>query len=82
MSRFLEIPERDNLVALSMIAHIGRAFEGSESLLRNTTLGMNLGDNEIGFRSRIFRNIYTKSIGMKSITSIPNYIWLILGTIV
>ena len=38
-----------------MIVQIDSALGGSESLLRNVTFGMNMGNDEIGFRLRVFR---------------------------
>lgn len=39
-----------------MIVQLDSALGRSDSLLRNITFGMNMGDDEIGFRLRIFRD--------------------------
>lgn len=55
--RFLALTDADTLLELSLATQLDRALAGKDSLLRNTTFGMSLGDDEIGFRARIFRSI-------------------------
>jgi hypothetical protein len=40
-----------------MIVQLDSAMNASESLLRNVTFGMNMGDDEIGFRLQIWRKM-------------------------
>lgn len=56
LSDLLEYKNVGDIASLALVSHLDDAFDGSESLFRNTTFGFNIGDNEIGFNLRIFRN--------------------------
>lgn len=51
----LETTKVWDIINLNIMLQLDNAMGGSESLLRNVTFGMNMGDDEIGFRFRIFR---------------------------
>lgn len=45
-----------DILALNLIIQLDSAFHGTESLLRNVVFGMNMGNDEIGFDLKIFRD--------------------------
>jgi hypothetical protein len=52
---FLASPMKTEILSLELIVQLDRAFSGSEMLLRNSTFSLGMGDNEVGFRTRVFR---------------------------
>ncbi len=56
LAEFLALPNIWDIISLNIMAHLDSALGGTESLLRNVTFGMNMGDDEIGFRLRVFRH--------------------------
>ena len=42
---------------MNMLVQFDNALNGSESLLRNVTFGMYMGDDEIGFKFRVWRKM-------------------------
>ena len=53
---FLALPRVGEIISINMIVQLDSALGGTESLLRNVTFGMNMGNDEIGFRLRVFRH--------------------------
>ncbi len=52
---FMDLASLQDILSLELIVQLDRAFAGKEALLRNFTFSLNMGDDEIGFSSRIFR---------------------------
>lgn len=52
---FLSLTRVGDLISMNMLIQLDAAMDGSDSLLRNVTFGMNMGNDEIGFRLRVFR---------------------------
>ena len=50
-----------DILALNLMVQLDSAFHGTESLLRNVVFGLNLGNDEIGFDLKIFRDKNTPS---------------------
>ena len=50
-----------DILALNLILQLDSAFHGSESLLRNVVFAMNMGNDEIGFDLKVFRDKNTPS---------------------
>jgi hypothetical protein len=44
-----------DLYSLILMSHLQSVFMSNESLFRNVTFGLNMGNDEIGFRLRVFR---------------------------
>lgn len=68
-----------DLVSLAIISHLDAAFDGSESLFRNTTFGLNIGDDEIGFSLRMFRHKDATTSTASPISQELVIIFLIVG---
>lgn len=49
-----------DLVSVSIISQLDQAFVWTESLLRNVTFWLSYGDDEVGFKFRVFRNSNTE----------------------
>ncbi len=77
LEQFLWLANIEDIISLNVLVQLDAAFDGDESLLRNTTFGLSLGDNEIGFKLRIFRNVGSA----KSAASNEIYIYIALGMI-
>ncbi|GAB0174966.1 MAG: hypothetical protein HHAS10_08450 [Candidatus Altimarinota bacterium] len=55
IQEFLMNPMKSEILAFELIVKLDHAFEGNESLLRNSTFSLSVNENEIGFLSRVFR---------------------------
>jgi hypothetical protein len=47
--------KQKELIAIVMIAHLDHVTGSTDTLIRNMTLGFSMGDDEIGFRVRMWR---------------------------
>jgi hypothetical protein len=52
---FLHLEKQSDILGIVLIAHLDRTIDGADTLLRNMTLGLSMGDDEIGFRVRMWR---------------------------
>ncbi len=77
LEQFLWLKNIEDIISLNVLVQLDSALSGNESLLRNTTFGMSLGDNEVGFKLRIFRNKGWEN----SATSSEIYIYIMIGII-
>ncbi len=77
----LHYPELDELIALNLIVQLDQAFASTEPLFPNVLFGMNLGNDEIGFQLRMFRNKHVATGGMMQIPR-ENQELLIIGMII
>ncbi len=75
---FLAYPKVWDILSINMIVQLDAALGGSESLLRNATFGLSLGDDEIGFRFRVWREI--DGAEWWSQMMVPNA-WIIAGIV-
>jgi hypothetical protein len=55
LDMFLYLERQVDILAVVLIAHLDRTIDGADTLLRNMTLGLSMGDDEIGFRVRMWR---------------------------
>jgi hypothetical protein len=60
---FLMNSMKSEILAVELLVQLDRVFEWDESLLRNSTFSVAMGDNEIGFITRVFREKDAKSGG-------------------
>ncbi len=58
---FLSNSMKSEILAFELLVQLDRVFESNESLLRNSTFSLSMGENEIGFVSRVFRQKDGKS---------------------
>jgi len=78
---FLTLKNIKDFIGMNILVQLENAIDGSESLLRNVTFGMSIGNDEIGFRLRVFReNGIMTSI--KQSVPVSSDIWIIGGMIV
>ena len=55
LQSFLSLSQKWDILWVALISHLERAFSGDESLFRNTTFWFSLGNNEVGFSLKVFR---------------------------
>jgi hypothetical protein len=55
LDMFLHLEKQSDILGIVLIAHLDRTIDGADTLLRNMTLGLSMGDDEIGFRVRMWR---------------------------
>ena len=76
---FLSNSMKSEILAFELLVQLDRVFEGSESLLRNSTFSLSMGENEIGFVSRVFRQKDGKS-GFGGLNNIISWnSWMVYG---
>lgn len=54
---FLTFSKISDIISVNLLVQLDAALGGTESLLRNVTFGMNMWNDEIGFRLRVFRQV-------------------------
>lgn len=55
LEKFMANDKKGDILAVELIMHLDSAFASSESLFRNLTFSLSMGDNEIGFNTHVFR---------------------------
>ncbi len=75
---FLAFQDIWDIISLNMVVQLDSALSGSESLLRNVTFGMNMGDDEIGFKLRVFREQDREKRGTL-LPTVSSDVWIIGG---
>ena len=78
---FLTLKNIKDFIGMNMLVQLENAIDGSESLLRNVTFGMSIGNDEIGFRLRVFRENGIMASIQQSVP-VSSDIWIIGGMIV
>ncbi|NRH20471.1 hypothetical protein HOO68_00295 [Candidatus Gracilibacteria bacterium] len=81
LETFLSLKNLKDFVGLNTIIQLENALNGSESLLRNVTFGMNIGNDEIGFKLRIFRENGIMATIHQSVP-VSSDIWIIGGMVI
>jgi hypothetical protein len=80
LDMFLHLEKQADILAVVLIAHLDRTIDGADTLLRNMTLGLSMGDDEIGFRVRMWRErdpAVTSTLGSLTGWMTPT-IWMIV----